>query len=128
VEVPLSAEPIPRTSSISCSTTATKSPCKLANATLIPIQPEPVNVGQGLPPKLNGCSGVFRPTALPLGDLMPIFALPLIGFVAPGGVFASATASSGLKATVASWVRQVLYGPVKTKNKLCPRPEPILKK
>src|SRR5262245_9771023 len=125
--VPLSAEPIPRTSSISCSSTATNAPFELASVTLIPIQPEPVNVGQALLAG-NASSGVFRPTALPLGDLMPILALPLIGFVAPAGVFASATASSLLKATLASAVRQALYGPEKIKNELSPKPEAMSRK
>src|SRR6266446_4269912 len=103
---PLSAEPKPRTSLISCSTTDVKSPWELANVTFRPMQPEPINVGQGLP--LNDCSGVFNPRALPLGDFTRILALPVTGLVEPLGVLASAVASSALVALAPSAVRYVV--------------------
>jgi len=94
--VPWSAEPKPRTSSISCSTTAVKTPRELAKVTFRPMQPEPVNIGQGLPE--NDSSGKLIPMALPLGDFTRMFELPVTGFVELLGVLASAVASSALVA------------------------------
>src|SRR5882762_4553984 len=99
VVVLLSAEPKPRTSSISCSSVANKRPgCMFANATFSPMHPEPVKEAVGQAPP-NGSSGVLNPRALPLGDFTPIFALPFIGLVEPHGVIlAIAVASSALVA------------------------------
>src|SRR4029077_2730809 len=97
----------PRTSSISCSTTAVKSPRELANVTFRPMQPEPVNDEQGRPEKVNDNSGVLSPRALPAADFTEIFAPPLIGLEEPAGVFASATTSSALVAWVPRAVRYV---------------------
>src|SRR5882724_9315972 len=104
VVVPWSAEPKPRTSSISCSTTAVKTPRELARVTFRPMQPEPVNIGQGLPIG-KVCSGKLIPMALPLGDFTRMFELPVTGFVELLGVLASAVASSALVALAPSAAR-----------------------
>jgi hypothetical protein len=68
------------------------------------MQPEPVNIGQGLPEE-NVISGKLIPMALPLGDFTRIFELLVTGFVDPLGVLVSAVASSALVALAPSWVR-----------------------
>ncbi len=78
---------------------------ELANATFRPMQPEPVQVAQGLFIKLNDISGVLSPMARLLGDFTSRFGMLLIGLVAPLGVLASAVASSALVALAAKAVR-----------------------